>query len=77
MVGLWSGGGEVGGPVEIIKDRGNIGYRGHRIYRVRVSTGYEYVEYEAPLDWIVEMPPSPPAKPRRSRARKRAAVEAT
>lgn len=74
VVGLWSGGPEVGGPAMVIEDRGNIGYRGRRIYRVRVSTGYEDVEYEMPLAYMVEMPP--PEKPRRSRARKRVAAQA-
>jgi hypothetical protein len=74
VVGL-SSGGPVTGPVVVVADLGNIGYRGHRLYTVRGDIhGYDDVEIDIPLQWIVEMPP--PEKPRKSRARKRAAVPA-
>ena len=74
VVGL-SSGGPVTGPVVVVEDLGNTGYRGHRVYRVRGAIGgYDEAEINIPLEWIVEMPP--PEKPRKSRTRKRAAVPA-
>ena len=74
FVGLWNG--SQIQPAEVIEDRGNVGMGGRRIFRVRVaSAGADGLEFEAPLDALVD--PNLPNKPtRRSGASRKRAVKA-
>jgi hypothetical protein len=68
LVGLWNG--SRVDTVEVIEDRGNVGMGGRRMFRVRVGPfDSDGLDFDAPLDWIVE--PAPPSRPaRRSRTRR-------
>jgi hypothetical protein len=61
IVGLWNG--SQVQEAEVIEDRGNVGRGGRRIFRVRVaSSGADGLEFDAPLESLVERPPPRPAK---------------
>jgi hypothetical protein len=61
MLGLWNG--RQVQPAEVIEDRGNVGRGGRHIFRVRVaSSGDDGLEFDAPLDSLVELVPRRPRK---------------
>lgn len=73
LVGLWNG--RQAQPAEVIEDRGNVGMGGRRIFRVRVaSSGTDGLEFDAPLEALVEPAPTK-SSTRRSTASKRRAVK--
>ena len=74
IVGLWNG--SQVQSAEVIEDRGNVGMGGRHIFRVRVaSSGAEGLEFDAPLDALVD--PTPPEKPtQRSRTPRKRTVKA-
>ena len=74
LVGLWNG--SQVQPAEVIEDRGNVGMGGRRIFRVRVaSAGADGLEFDAPLDALVD--PTPPTnRSQRSRTSRKPPVKA-
>jgi hypothetical protein len=65
VVGLWNG--SQVQPAEVIEDRGNVGRGGRRIFRVRVPpSGSGGLEFDAPLDSLVDPVPPPKKRSRRS-----------